>query len=285
MKLIIPTHNRSKTITTPYLEVFKNYDVILLVHDSVQYAEYKKLHDFEIIVTNLNLGKNGQIEYALDNLIKHDEWVIFADDNIEYIYGLDDQHYKHTIYAVKDSKHWGNINSTQFGIRIIDLIKQAEKINAHLIGFLTTDNWFFANKKYKTYGFCHGKLTLWRKDNEFKFGKIYMKSLNDFHNTAKHLVFYGVVLINDFMHPKAKYFQAGGIGSKQDRKLDRKNNIKILQVLYPKLIVKKPRPDNYPDVRIVNFSAKNFMLWRKQYKYYTENYKYSLKQNRWIKNG
>jgi len=42
VKLIIPTHNRSKTITTPYLEVFKNYEVILLVHDEEQYIEDKK---------------------------------------------------------------------------------------------------------------------------------------------------------------------------------------------------------------------------------------------------
>ena len=285
MKLFIPTHNRSETISTPYLEVFKNYDVTLLVHNSEQYRKYKRLHDFDIVITDINLGKNGQIEYAIKNLIEHDEWVIFADDNIEYIYGLNETHYKHDIYTEKNSKHWGKINSTQFGTRVEDLILQAEKINAHLIGFLTTDNWYFANKKYKSYGFCHGKLTLWRKDNNFLFDGIYMKSLNDFHNTARHLVQYGVVLINDYMHPKAKYFQAGGIGSKNDRKLDRKKNIQILKVLYPKLIVDKPRPDNYPDVRIVNYSLKNFMLWRKKYKHYTNNYKYLLEKNRWIKNG
>jgi len=285
LKLIIPTHNRSKTLSTPYLEVFKNYDVVLLVHDSTQFEKYKKLHNFEIIITQLNLGKNGQIEYALNNLVEHDEWVFFADDNIEYIYGLDDKHYVHDIYTKKDNKHWGKISSKQFDERVIDLTEKAESLDAHLIGFLTTDNWFFANKKYKTYGFCHGKLTLWRKDNSFLFDNIYMKSLNDFHNTARHLVHYGVVLINDYMHPKAKYFQAGGIGSKQDRKLDRKKNITILKVLYPSLIVNKPRPDNYPDVRIVNFSRKNFMLWRKKYKYYTDNYQYSLNKNRWIKNG
>ena len=77
MKLIIPTHNRSKTLSTPYLEVFKNYDVVLLVHDSTQFEKYKKLHNFEIIITELNLGKNGQIEYALNNLVEHDEWVFF----------------------------------------------------------------------------------------------------------------------------------------------------------------------------------------------------------------
>lgn len=285
MKLIIPTHNRSKTITTPYLEVFKNYDVTLLVHDEEQYIAYKKLHNFNIVNTKTNEGKNGQTKYAIENLVEHDEWVVFADDNIDYIYGLNNKLSKYLTYPNKNKDDWGEIDSVQFKKRTEDLIRQAEKINAHLIGFLTTDNYFFANKKYKQYGFCHGKLTLWHKDKNFKFENMFALALDDFHNTARHLVEYGVVLINDYMHPKAKYFQAGGIGGKTARKEIRKRDIRILKVLYPNLIVDKPRPDNYPDVRIVNFSPKNFMLWRKKYRHYTNNYKYSLKQNRWIKNG
>lgn len=287
MKLIIPSYNRPDTIKTPFLEVFKNFEKIILLHDDEQYKNYLKFNDYknmQVIVTGCNDGgKASQIKYAVNNILSHNEWAIFADDNIDYVSGVAREYWAKDKYTFKSSEHWGNVESNVFIFRILELIAQADKVNAHLIGFLTTNNYFFANKKYKYYGFCHGKLTLWKKDNSFVFDNYDLRSLNDFHNTARHLVAYGVVLVNDYMHPVAKYFQKGGIGSKKNRKQDRINNIKFLTTYYPELIKTKKRKDNYPDARIVNMSAKNFILWRKKYKEFVKNYTYDINRYKWYK--
>jgi len=288
MKLIIPSYNRPETIKTPFLEVFKDFEKIILLHNDNEYNNYIKFNDYkdmQLVVTNVNKGgKAGQIRYAVNNILSNNEWAIFADDNIDYIYGIDEAHWKSFEYTNKNSTHWNNIKSDIFSSRLKELIKEAERVNAHLIGFLSTNNYFFANKKFKYFGFCHGKLTLWKKDDLFVFDNFDLKSLNDFHNTARHLVNYGVVLVNDYMHPIAKYFQKGGIGSKEDRKQDRINNINFLISFYPELIKTKKRNDNYPDARFVHLSKKNFINWRNKYINFIKEYTFDIDNVRWVKN-
>ncbi len=285
MKLIITSFNRAQTIKTPFLEVFQNYEKILLLHNEEQRKDYLQFNDYKdikIIVTGIDDGgKAGQIKYAVDNILSNNEWAIFADDNIDFIYGIDSTHWKNNLYLDKSSQHWGNVNSYKFDSRLSELITKADEVNAHLIGFLSTNNYYFARKKYKYYGFCHGKLTLWKKDNDFVFDNFNLRSLNDFHFTAMHLYNYGIVLINDYMHPKAKYFQKGGIGSKKARKPDRIKNINLLLAYYPELIKTKKRTDNYPDVRIAQMSYKNFIIWRYKYKKFREEYAFNKKLNKW----
>ncbi len=286
MKLIIPSYDRAETIKTPFLEVFKDFEKIILLHNKEQHTEYKKFNEYEdiqIIITNLDTGKAGQIRFAVDNVLKHNEWAVFADDNIEYVYGINNEQWLHDRYEDKNPSHWGKVNSHSFVSRILELINHAETLNAHLVGFLSTNNHYFANKKFKDYGFCHGKLTLWKKDNEFIFDDIDLRSLNDFHNTARHIVNYGVVLVNDYMHPIAKYFQSGGIGSKKDRKQDRINNIKLLTTLYPNLIKTKKRKDHYPDARFVHMSKKNFYNWRNKYLAFIKEYEFDKGTMSWQK--
>ena len=96
MKLAIPTHNRSEIISTPFLEVFKNFDIYLIFHSNEAYKEYSKKNDLSninIVVTDIEPASNGtglplNRKYFLENYVEHNEWIIFADDNVASIEGL-----------------------------------------------------------------------------------------------------------------------------------------------------------------------------------------------------
>jgi len=289
MKVIIPSYQRPDALTTPYLKVFNNFDKYILVHNKQELSEYKKHNPSLNIIctdidTNLGGGLPRQRKWAIDNLVNDNEWIVFADDNIKEIHGIiNDTWLKDEIFE-PNLNDWGNLNVQQFAERIEFLCNYANEVNAYHIGFLPAHNYYFARKKIKHYGFCMGKMTMWKKDKNFKWNNLYISAMEDFNHTALHLINYGIVIIHDYLYPHAYHYQKGGIGSKKDRKPIRVNSIKLLTTLYPDLIKKKFRKDGYPDARIVYMSKKNFINWRNKYINFTKEYTFDIDNVRWVKN-
>ena len=73
MKLAIPTLNRHKAISTPFLDVFEGFDIYIIFHTELDKKKYEAVHDlsnFKLIVTGIEpvsdgTGKAKQIEYFL----------------------------------------------------------------------------------------------------------------------------------------------------------------------------------------------------------------------------
>ena len=62
MKLVIPTHNREELITTPFLDVFEDFDKCIIFHSQEALKEYKKFKDYEnieCVVTNIPASDDG----------------------------------------------------------------------------------------------------------------------------------------------------------------------------------------------------------------------------------
>jgi len=289
VKVIIPSYNRAKTISTPYLDVFKNFDIYILVHNDSQKDEYIKHNPkLNIICTNVTTandeGLPRQRKWAVDNLLEHNEWTIFADDNIKEIHGIVNDNWLKDEILEPNLNDWGSLTNKQFIERIEFLSNYGDNSGAYHIGFLPAHNFYFARKKIKHYGFCMGKMTMWKKDNDFVWNNIYMNAVEDFNHTAMHLINYGIVLIHDYLYPHAYHYQSGGAGSKAYRKNIRKRNIKVLTTLYPDLIKKKKRKNGYPDARIVYMSKKNFINWRNKYINFLKEYTFDIDNVRWVKN-
>lgn len=292
MKLAIPTHNRSEIISTPFLEVFKNFDIYLIFHTEEAYKEYsahQDLTDINIVITNIEPNSNGtglpmNRKYFIDNYVEHGEWVMFADDNVSDIEGvLPDIVWDNDRLKDNDKNLFGQWDSLLFTKRINEIKNYADVVGAHHVGLQTSKNYFYAHKKYRERGYVLGKLTLWKKDTYFKYDTPFC-SMEDFHHTAMHLVHYGKVLICDYVWANAKHFQGGGLGSKNVRKPHQINSVAYLTAKYPQLIKVKNRKDNYPDLRFPNMSEYNFQMWRKQYQAFKEQYSFDTERNRWIQN-
>jgi hypothetical protein len=289
MKVVIPSYQRPDALTTPYLDVFENFDKYILVHNEQELSDYKKHNpNLNIICTDIDVALGGglprQRKWAIDNLVKHDEWIVFADDNIKEIHGITNNTWHQDEITQPNTYDWSNVGEVKFVERINYLTNYADTNNAYHIGFLPAHNYYFARRKVKHFGFCMGKMTLWKKDNNFVWNNIYLSAMEDFNHTAMHLVNYGIVIVHDYMYPHAYHYQKGGEGSREYRKPIRVNSIKVLTTLYPNLIKKKLRKDGYPDARIVYMSKKNFIIWRNKYKEFVKNYTYDIDKYKWFPN-
>ena len=290
MKLIIPSYNRAENLTTPFLEVFKDFDIYLLLHSEEQKKDYLHFNNYDnvtVIVTNIDTKAGGglpkQRKYAVDNILVDGEWCLFADDNVKSVYGVEDFIWHNEIILDKNKDDWENYSSKQFNNRVRQISEHADSVGAYHVGFLPAHNYFFANKKYREYGFCMGKMTMWKKDVNFIWNNYYTNSIEDFNHTAMHLVNYGKVLVVDFIYPIASHYSAGGIGNKKNRKQERIDSIKTIMKMYPDLFRKKKRPDNYPDISLKIMSQQKFIIWRKTYKEFTKKYKFSINNKVWEK--
>ncbi len=288
MKAIIPSYQRAESISTPYLKALENFEIIVLVHNKKELAEYKKHNPtLKIICTDIDVELGGglprQRKWAIENLLQNDEWLLFADDNIKSIYGVDDTTWIKESILEKNEDNWGDLNSKQFFDRVDEISKHADYVGAYHVGFLPAHNYYFARKKYREYGFCMGKMTMWKKDINFNWNGYYTNSIEDFNHTAMHLVNYGKVLIVDYLFPLANHYSAGGIGNKKSRKQARIESINIIMHLYPNLFRKKKRPDYYPDMSVKQMSKENFIKWRYKYLEFVKHYEFDLKEVKWKK--
>ena len=291
MKLVIPTHKRPELISTPFLEVFKDFDKYILFHDEeakLEYLQYNDYKDMNLIVTNQPATKSGSglaqnRKYFIDNFVKHGEWVLFCDDNVTNVYGLfpDNLWYEleHEKLNELDFSIW---KSNLFNKRVNEIKNHADLIGAYHVGFQTSKNYFFAHKKYRERGYVLGKMTLWKKDVNFVYHQPFC-SMEDFHHTAMHLVNYGKVLICDYLWANATHFQGGGLGSKNIRKPHQIKCAKYLLHRYPELLKTKKRADNYPDLRFPNMSEANFIAWRKKYLEFIKRYEFNSNDLKWIR--
>tara|TARA_R100001460_G_scaffold102959_1_gene147905 strand:+ start:4839 stop:5714 length:876 start_codon:yes stop_codon:yes gene_type:complete len=290
MKLVIPTYNRAETINTINLEVFKQYETYLLFHSEEQKLKYIYAND----LTGLNLvvgvesstdgtAKARNIEWFIDNYIDDGEWFIFADDNISSVAGLVDENMWQQEFINEVDKDWFGFYSPElFNTRIFELIDKAEDVNAHMIGFQTSKNYFYAHRKYRYRGYVIGKLYLWKKDKNFVWDKPFVP-MEDFHISIMHLLNYGCVLLCDYMWANAKHYTAGGLGSKSHRRNNYAYGTEYLSKKYPDLVKPKKRDDNYPDLRFTTYSDKNFYKWLKVYEAFKKEYKFNEKTMRWDK--
>ena len=192
MKLVIPTHNREELITTPFLDVFEDFDKCIIFHSQEALKEYKKFKDYEnieCVVTNIPASDDGtakakNIKYYLDNYVKDKEWVLFADDNVVNVEGLITQPlWEENLLNDKSSTDFGFYDCDLFHKRFLEIIKHADKVGAKMVGFQTSKNWFYSHKKYRYRGYVLGKMYAWKKTQFFKS-----------RNFEKHILYINILI-------------------------------------------------------------------------------------------
>lgn len=259
IKVIIPSYNRAKTCRSQkYFSDHNLWQVNILVHDEKQRREYerelfpaeywkKDLTPIRLIQTDTEHTVTAQRQWALDNLIENGEWFIFADDNIDGVGAM--------LGAGDNKDH--PITQQDFQGRVRGLIKLAEPEKINLIGFATTDNVYFRQKRYGMVGFVLGKLKIVRKSGINYDPAIVMKEDYDF--TAAHLLRDGKVIIDRWVRPTAKHFEAGGCGKREDRVEIYKQSTKQLMEKYPTLFRSKK---NGEELQIRYTSKEQIAKWQ-----------------------
>jgi len=273
MRVFIPTKGRAKIISTH--QAFAGADYTIVVHDEAERERYCKnptVGPAHVVVSGVpgdTFGLTRQREWVCQNLVEPDEWFVFADDNIKELSAVAEPYYQQPDLPVQDDASLkGAYDTACPAARFMEIAGEmsaiADKVGANLCGFATTGNFFFRGKKYRYAGYVIGKLMLWHNRADFEFD--HTISMEDFCHTAEHLYRYGAVLINNYVFPVAGHYEAGGMGTYEERIPIRKRDVQLLLKKYPGLFRIKERTGFEPgtDLTLRLHSPKQIQKWRRQ---------------------
>lgn len=271
IKIFIPTKNRPRTISTHHL--FE--DAITVVHDTSQAETYRGC-GANIAISDTEhdaYGLTRQREWCMQQT-EPGEWVLFADDNIHELWAIPFPHYnsdeiREIMEAMGTPELASVVNKyrpkdgrvmkprTFLDAVVPECIAKAEQVGAHMVGFSVTDNPLFRAKKWGTTSYVSGKMFLLQNTGMPWDHTITME---DFRNSAWHLREYGRVVINRYIHPRAIHYQAGGMGTKEERIPYRMNDVERLMEEFPGLF--RLKAGDYPDLSIRIHGEKAIDRWR-----------------------
>lgn len=272
MRVFIPTKGRANTISSHAL--FPGMDVKIVVHNEAEWLEYAKnptIRPEQILISGTPIDRGGltrQREWVMQTQIKPGEWFLFADDNIQEIWAVPQPYYDRTMllpmeYDTETRRRIFNTAAAGDHLQFVlqDSVDTAQQIGAQMIGFSVTSNPLWRGRKFRALGYVIGKMFL-MQHNTIPFD--HTITMEDFRNTAEHLLRNGAVLINNYLAPVAKHYQPGGMGTYEERIAYRQADVKKLMNLYPGLFRIKDRDGFAPgtDLALKITTSKQLHIWR-----------------------
>jgi len=267
MKIYIPSYGRADNLlTTKYFEQ-SGLDYTLVLHNEEQKKEYVKCgaNPENILVANVPYGMSNIMHFIVDQL-EEGEWALKIDDNVKFCTAVEDELYDcdviDTSDTLKQKQFNKHITANELIKKLEDTQRKAELVNAHYVGFATTNNAYFRSKKYRQVGYVLGKMTLLKK------GKINFDSnvlrMDDYGYTAQNLFAYGTVLINNYICPDSKHYQKGGCGTYDERLPYKIKDCNYLMQKYPGLFRYKKKAGKHPlaEVQIRFTNTQQVDEWR-----------------------
>lgn len=256
MKIIIPSKGRPLSISTHKL--FEGQDYKIVVHNEQEasmYADNPSIPEDKLVVANVPFGVSFIRQWIIDNLIKEGEWFLTADDNIQHFTAVEKSRYDQeelTLETEPDLDEASElaeifmqkIDNDRFWEVVNDTVTKAEKTGAEYCGFAVVDNYYFRNKKWREVGYVISKLALIKKSDIGYDPQII--ATDDYGFTAEQLLQRGKVLINNFLFPVAKHYEAGGIGTYEERTPMKIADCKYLMKKYPQLFRYKKKKGCHP---------------------------------------
>jgi hypothetical protein len=263
MKVIIPSKGRPDIISTHLL--FKDYLIVVPTNEVEDYKKNKTIDPSKIIASDAESGIANARNWILENLIEEGEWFVFSDDNQKYFTAVDEENYK-LPFCLDQTAFENRIDEDRFWKIIEDTIKEAERVGAKYCGFATVDDAYFRRRKFRYMGYCMTEISAVQK-NSLRFNPLF-SVIDDYEYTASNLLRFGRVVINNYMMPKTKHYEKGGIGTYEERLPHKIKACRLLMLKYPGLFRYKIKSGCHPKAEIqVRFnSVKQVDKWRKEYR-------------------
>lgn len=249
MRIFIPTKGRSQQIGAH--KYFAGADYTIVVHNAAErdaYLQNPTIDPARLVVSDTapdTFGLTRQREWICQNLVQPGEWFIFSDDNVTDFVAVPEPWYCQPTLDVQNGREeWKALFDTpcplaRFFCIAQEMIDVATSKGAHWCGFATVPNFFFLGKKYRFSGYVIGKVTV---SHNIGVPFDHTISMEDFNNTAEHLLRYGAVVINNFARPVASHYNTGGMGTYQERIPIRKQDVSRLMRKFPGLFRIHDRP-------------------------------------------
>jgi hypothetical protein len=219
-------------------------------------------------------------EWGERNLTDLNEWYIWLDDNVSHLTRLPLPWYNyekidfdwdwcdpegetimkacgydwHKVYVMKCSidemlKIWE------------ELIEKCEQENTVFGGMSIEDNYFFRKKKWQYYTYVRTQNAVCKNTN-LPFDYWSGGMIEDMARSVDVVARYGKVIVNKFAKPYKQFWEAGGIGSLEERMPNLISGCKILMKMFPGLLC-FTRNKNY-QLSFKHKTQKTVDRWRKE---------------------
>lgn len=258
MKVYIPSFDRATAISTH--RCFTGMDVTLVLHNEEQRRRYEDagVQVTRMVVSGAPTGKGVtyQRQFIHEELAEKGVHYISADDNIRKITGLPMPFYAEPEVKTKMNEEvWRKrfkqvLTAAEFEAVAYDTAQHMDEVGAHIAGFALTENPFFRGRKWRYVGYVIGKLMVVHQESAVGFD--HRITMEDFRQSAEHIVQYGRVVINNYAFPRAGHYEKGGLGTYAERLKSRQRDVELLLNEYPTFFKVKDRKgfDAATDVQV-----------------------------------
>lgn len=272
VRVFVPSKGRAETITTPAVLDALGQRCTVVVHSDDEAERYRRAGragDSLVIsgVPGDAFGLTRQREFICEVLAVPGEWFLFADDNIMKITAVPMPYYREGIPALTSAQQHelfgAEIDSALWGTVLQETVDAATRVGAHIAGFGATSNPRHRMQKWAQVCYVRGKMFLW---HNVPYGWDHTISMEDFRNTAEHLLRYGTVLVHKWCRAEARHYMPGGMGTKAERCEQRQRDCRALMRLYPGLFRLKPQATRRGewDLRLNIHSIEGIAAWRRR---------------------
>jgi hypothetical protein len=260
MKVFTFFYNRYTNATSSKALYDNGINHNILIHKDSDYELFKKGNTLfgNAIITNSPKGLAYQRNCALD-MMEVGEWGVFMCDDFKQIKSkpkdlilskinhIDINFANQNNHRLKNSDIISLKNMFELFPKLIEL---AEKNKIHLIGFGLHDNPMNLRNKFTTRGLADGRFWLVKK-SKYRFD-IKAQLIDDVAWTSENLIRHGNVLVLNWLVPYFERYSAGGFGTTEERKKQRKSECQYLVNKYDPLIqfAEKPGWDYGTHIRI-----------------------------------
>ena len=225
-------------------------------------------------VSNTTPGQEGAAlnrEWAEQNLTDAGEWYVTIDDNIGSFTWLPLPYYnrEQIDFGGAASNYWRGIYDTpcppeQVAKILREQIWECERCRTVLGGFSIENNFYFRGRKWQRFGYVRTSCAV-VKNVGLPWHYWPGNMLEDFTRSVDVVARYGSVVINRYLKAVKPFFEAGGIGTFEER---RPNLVAVSEELmrrYPGLV----RPNKGQDFQLTFAlrSENTVNKWRKEHGY------------------
>ncbi len=226
-----------------------------------------------IVVSGVS-GISRQREWIHHNLARDGEWYVTGDDNIRAITSLMEPYYDEPEVSIgARQEEWRaryahRLDGAEALTRVFeDTAQHADGVGARFATFAVVDNCFFRQRKFRYVGATVAKLAMWKRDvGDSARWDHNVKCIDDYQYGADQVYHNGAVVINNYVFPQAKHYQAGGLGTYEERADKRRYDVEYLVNKYPGYFRVKDRKDFAPGTELaVRLTTRTQVeQWRKQ---------------------
>lgn len=220
-------------------------------------------------------GAPHKRDFVCRKVAARGEWLVWLDDNVSHLEGLapclSSERIDFGVAPPPPRKSWREafarrLTRDEVWHYIHQTLERAAREGTINCGFATEHNYFFRRLKWQLFGYCRSQFTLYKND-----GSTWLPPgcpdtcLEDMVKTVDVVARYGCVVVNRHMKPVKPFFEAGGVGTLEERLPYLRNTCKWLIGQYPGLVRYSKRRDYH--VTFAKTNRRTVDGWRRAHGY------------------